>query len=586
MESAERVSPEDLTGQQAAPPNKKDATENVQASSERTASTANSDNAKDPEPEPEYLEGTKLYLLFSALLLTVLIITVDTSIVSTALPRITDTFHTIADIGWYGAAYLFTNSTFQPQAGKIYKYFPMKASYICFLALFEFGSLLCATSVSSAMFIIGRAVAGLGSSGLVNGALTIVGSASAPENKPMLMGLIMGVAGAGQLIGPIIGGALTEKTTWRWCFYINLPCGGLVILFLLLISFPNNLPKLKITNIVKDFDLIGFAIFAPAVIMLMMALQWGGLTYPWSSAVIICLLTISGVMLVALGFWEHRAATNAMFPKHLLRLRVFSSASATGFLNGASILIMLYYLPLWFQTVLSKSPLGSAVSTLASFCCALVFAVLMGFICPRFIPYLTAFALVGGILSALGVGLMATFSPNTTTGVWVGLQILAGSGRGLTMQTPVQSVQLHISRADLAVGTAVVTFFQFFGGAFMLAIAQTLFGNLLRKVLGDLVPNLDANTIIQNGATDLRGTVPAADLGLVKLAYNDAITKTLILAASCSALSVFTALGMGWKKVPKKTKASGKKGENGKDETKDEKGAKVEEIKKENGSEA
>lgn len=543
----------------------------AQPSSERTSSTAESDTAQQPEAEPEYLEGTKLYLLFSSLLLTVLIMTIDTSIVSTAVPRITDSFHSIREIGWYGAAYLFTNSTFQPMAGKIYRHLPLKLSYICFLALFELGSLLCATSVSSAMFIIGRAVAGVGSSGLVNGALTIVGSASAPEKKPMLMGMIMAVAGAGQLIGPLIGGVLTEKTTWRWCFYINLPCGALVILFITLISFPNDLPRRKIDNVIKDFDLIGFGIFTPAVIMLMMALQWGGLTYPWSSAVIISLLTISGVMLIALAFWEHRASTNAMFPAHLLRHRVFSSACATGFLNGATILIMLYYLPLWFQTVLSKTPLGSAVSTLASFCSSLAFAVLNGILCPRVIPFLTIFSIVGSTLSALGIGLMAIFTPSTNAGIWVGLQILAGAGRGLTMQTPVQTVQLHISRSDLAVGTAVVTFFQFFGSSFMLAIAQTLFGNLLRGALGKYVPNLDADTIIRNGATDLAGVVPVGDIGLVKLAYNDAITKTLILAAACSAVSVFTGLGMGWKKVPRKVKGKGTGKAQDKEEAKDEK---------------
>lgn len=531
-----------------------DASQDAQKSPESTESTQISDTSKESEDEPEYLEGMKLHLLVLSLLLVVLLMTLDTSIVSTAVPRITDSFHTIADIGWYGAAYLFTNSTFQPMAGKIYTFFPMKLSFIAFITIFELGSLLCATSVSSAMFIIGRAVAGIGSSGLVNGALTIVGSASRPEKKPMLMGLIMAMAGAGQLLGPLIGGALTEKTTWRWCFYINLPCGALTLLFLILIKFPTNLPRRKIGNVIKDFDLIGFIIFTPAVIMLMMALQWGGVTYAWSSAVIISLLTISGVMLIALVFWERHAASNAMFPPALLKLPVFSFSCATGFCAGGTILILLYYLPLWFQTVRSASPITSSIDTLPTFISSLIFAVVNGILCPRFIPYLTPFAIAGGIFGALGTGCMATFTPTTNTGVWVGLQILNGAGRGFVMQSPVQTVQLHISRADLPVGTAVVSFFQFFGGALLLALAQTLFGNLLRNALVRDAPGVDADAIVRNGATDLLKIVPVGQVENVKLAYNDAITKTLILSAGISAVGVFFAFGMGWKRVPQKAK--------------------------------
>lgn len=153
------------------------------------------------DEEPQFLNTRELYSLFGALLLVMLMFSLDISILATAIPRITDQFHTIQDIGWYGAAYMIASSVLQPFTGKIYTYFPVKLSFLGFVALFEFGSLLCATAVSSTMLVIGRAVAGMGSSGLSNGSLTILKASAPSERQPMLMGIIMSMFGAGQVLG-------------------------------------------------------------------------------------------------------------------------------------------------------------------------------------------------------------------------------------------------------------------------------------------------------------------------------------------------------------------------------------------------
>lgn len=166
--------------------------------------------------EEQYLSGTKLYALALALLLTVFIMTLDMSILATAIPYVTNDFDTINDIGWYGAAYLMTTAALQPLAGRIYTYFPLKYAYLAFLAIFAFGSLLCATAVSSPMLIIGRSVSGIGGSGLANGAMTIIAVESPPDRKAMLLGVLFGLMGLGQIVGPLVGGGLTENVSWRW----------------------------------------------------------------------------------------------------------------------------------------------------------------------------------------------------------------------------------------------------------------------------------------------------------------------------------------------------------------------------------
>jgi len=527
---------------------------------------SSADPQKPDEPSSEYLTGAPLHLLVLGLILAVITMSLDISIIATALPRITDTFNTISDIGWYGAAFTFTNSALQPLSGKIYTFFPMKQSFIVFIAVFELGSLLCATSTSSAMFIVGRAVAGLGSSGLVNGALSIVALAGPPESRPMLMGIIMAVAGAGQLLGPLIGGALTQHASWRWCFYINLPCGAATIALMACIRFPSNQVRKKFVmrSMVKDFDIVGFALFVPAIIMFMMALQWGGVKYAWNSATIIGLLVGFFVALGPLCYWEYRQGNDAMFPFPLLRIRVFYCACITGFGAGGSLLLISYYLPLWFQTVKLANPVQSAVDTLPQFLSQIIFAVVSGALCPRVLPYFTPFAITGAALSTIGGGLMTTFHPNTKVATWIGFQILSGAGRGLFMQIPVQTAQQHIPKEQLAVGTAVVSFFQFFGGSIFIALGQTAFNNLLKPALAKYAPGLDPSVVLNSGATDVRGAVPEMYRHGVVLAYNDAITKTFYLAVGVSVVSVFSATGLGWKRVEKKAKAGEKDSEKAK----------------------
>lgn len=539
--------------------------ENAAASPEtstpsKTSETASHDiRQKNGKEDPEYLSGLPLMLLIVSLLLAILLMALDISIVSTAMPRITDTFNTIQDIGWYGAAFSFSNAALQPMSGKIYSFFPMKQSFIAFVSVFELGSLISATSASSTMFIIGRAISGIGSSGLVNGALSIVALAGPPEKRPMLMGIIMGLAGAGQLLGPLVGGALTQHVTWHWCFYLNLPAGAITIIFMTFIRFPNNASSRKTfqaKSITKDFDILGFLLFVPSIIMFMMALQWGGVKYAWSSATIIGLLVGFFVALIPLSYWEYKQGHEAMFPFPLLRRRVIYCACLTAFMAGGATLTISYYLPLWFQTVKFAGPLRSAINTLPSFLSQMAGAILTGALCPRYIPYLIFFAVMGSIIHASGNAALTTFTPSTGVATWIGIQILSGAGRGLNMQVPVQTVQQHVSKSEIAVSTAVVSFFQFFGGSIFLALCQTAFSNFLKHALTQYAPGLDPSVVIGSGATVVRANVPTEFLGGVREAYNDAITRTYWLGFGAAIVGLGSSCGLGWTRI--ETKAKGR----------------------------
>ncbi|KAJ6109712.1 hypothetical protein N7486_001947 [Penicillium sp. IBT 16267x] len=167
----------------------------------------------------------------------------DRLIVATATPKITDEFHSLTDIGWYGSAYMLTASASQLVYGRIYTFYPAKWVFLASILVFETGSAICRAAPSSIALIIGRAIAGLGTGGISAGAVIIIVFTVPLEKRPMYQGFMGAVFGIASVRGPILGGVFTTNVTWRWCFYINLPFGGaaiIAIFFLLDVPPPRN----------------------------------------------------------------------------------------------------------------------------------------------------------------------------------------------------------------------------------------------------------------------------------------------------------------------------------------------------------
>lgn len=234
------------------------------------------------------------------------------------------------------------------------------------------------------MFIGGRVVAGLGAAGVFNGAFTII-SSSVPLNKsPMYTGILAGITQLGIVAGPLIGGVLTEHVSWRWCFYINLPVGGAAVVLFAFISIPEIVKKESfsldlVRRVLPDLDLIGFALFAPAAVMFLMALQFGsGNTYAWNSATVIGLLCGAGVMVLVFIGWETRMGDRAMIPGSMLRKRIVWSSCVFGSALMCCSIVASNWLPTYFQAVKGEGPTMSGVHILPGILSALLFVVVTG----------------------------------------------------------------------------------------------------------------------------------------------------------------------------------------------------------------
>jgi MFS family permease len=241
---------------------------------------------EEPEDESKYLSGYKLAILSLGLCLTTFVIALDNTVIATAIPKITTVFDSLGDVGWYGSSYLLTTCSLQPSFGKVYTYFDVKFTYLFALLLFEVGSIICAAATSSSMFIVGRAVAGAGAAALFSGGMTIIGYSVALRKRPIYIAALSSMFGIASVVGPILGGALTDRVAWRWCFWINLPFGGvsLLVVYFFFKNPERQYSHMPIKARIKEIDLIGAVFLICAIVSLLLALQWGGQTYPWKNS--------------------------------------------------------------------------------------------------------------------------------------------------------------------------------------------------------------------------------------------------------------------------------------------------------------
>jgi MFS family permease len=203
-----------------------------------------------------------------------------------AIPAISNEFNSLNDVGWYGSAYLLTCCAFQLLYGKIYTVFPARPTLLASTFLFEAGSAICGAAPNSLAFIVGRAVCGVGAAGLFAGTIVCIIGIVPLHQRPKIQGMFGALFGIASILGPLLGGAFTSNVTWRWCFYINLPIGGLaMVVIAVFLNVPDrDTTKLSMKEKLRQLDLLGTSILVPGVVCLLLALQWGGPTYPVSDS--------------------------------------------------------------------------------------------------------------------------------------------------------------------------------------------------------------------------------------------------------------------------------------------------------------
>ena len=431
------------------------------------------------------LPRKQVILTMAGVMLALFLASLDQTIVGTALPRI------IADLGgfsqytWVLTSYLIATTVTVLIAGKLSDLFGRKWILMSAIVIFITGSILCGVSATLNQLIIFRGIQGIGAGAIMGLTFIIIGDLFPPTERGKYAGFLSGVFGISSIIGPTLGGFITDNLSWNWIFFINVPLGILIVI-LFIFFFPNLRPDL----IKPKVDYLGIATMALTVVPLMLALSLGGVNYEWSSPLIIGMLILSFVMLFVFLRVESRAS-EPILPLWLFKNNIVTISSIIVFIMGFSLFSAIVFVPLFFQGVLGSTATASGTLLTPMMLGMVVGAILSGQLLSRTGGHYRIQGAIGIIIMVIGIFLLSTMTVETSNTAAIRNIVITGLGLGTTMPLYLIAVQNAVSHSILGVATSTNAFFRTIGGTLGLAVVGSIMNNtFLSRVTENVSPEI------------------------------------------------------------------------------------------------
>jgi EmrB/QacA subfamily drug resistance transporter len=470
--------------------------------------------------------GRPIRAIFGALMLVMLLASLDQTIASTALPTIVGEFGGLAHLSWIVTAYLLATTIVTPLYGKLGDLFGRKIVLQSAIVLFLAGSVLCGLSGSMMQLIVFRAVQGLGGGGLIVTVMAAIGDLFSPRERGKYQGIFGGVFGLSTVLGPLIGGFFVEQLSWRWIFYINLPLG---LVAFVIIGWAFSAPG---TRRRPSIDFAGAGLLATMLTALILLTSLGGHTIAWTSPASLGLA--AGTLAALAGFIavEH-AATEPILPLRLFANRVFAISCAIGFIIGFALFGSVTFMPLYLQVVKGVSPTQAGLMLSPMMAGVLVTSISSGRVISRIGRY-RPFPIAGTAITTVALALLGTLDVTSSTWIASLYMIVLGLGLGLVMQVLVLAVQNAVDYRHLGVATSGTTLFRSIGGS----VGVSLFGAIFTATLTtNLATALPAGSALPD-ATSAAAiyALPSAARSLYLTAFTTALHPVFLDAAAIASL--------------------------------------------------
>lgn len=480
------------------------------------------------DDEPVRASGRELRLILVALMLVLILASLDQNIVNTALPRMASDLGGLVHISWVVMAFLLTSTVSTPIYGKLSDMYGRRRLLFVAIGIFLAASVLCGLAGTMTQLILFRGLQGLGAGGLVTLAQTTIGDVVGPRARGRYQGLFTGAMAVSSVAGPLVGGVLTTQLSWRWVFYVNLPIGAIALAMIATALRPS--PAARDHRI----DFAGAALLVGGTVAGLLLLSWGGTLIAWRSAEALALGAAATVLIVLFVRQERRAAEPLM-NLALFGIRSFSIGVAAAACMSFAMTGAMVFMPLYFQLVLGLDPTQAGLMLLPQIGVMIVTSVIGGRLSSR-TGLVKPFMLVGVGCEALGlIGCAAMAAIGSgPVGFLVALAVL-GFGMGMGMPSATVVIQNAVPRSQLGVATATMGFLRSLGMVLGVAVAGSAMAARLAGRIATDGASVDIRRIL---------TGPLAERLPVIEAYRSAIGFSMALSSGVMVLAFLLVFGL------------------------------------------
>ncbi|KAG8158070.1 hypothetical protein KVR01_011831 [Diaporthe batatas] len=506
-----------------------------------------------PEPSPRNIHGLKWAFSCAALLSSIFLYAFDCTVVADIQSSIIAEWGAIEKLSWLSNGLVMPATAFVMPWGRLYGQFNAKTFYLTCVVLFEVGSALCGGAPNIDALIVGRAIAGVGGAGIYMGVMTLIATTTTMKERPFYVSLTGLTWGLGIVLGPVIGGAFSISSVgWRWAFYINLlvavPAAPAYIFLL-----PNHAdprPGVSLRRRYAEIDYVGNILLMGGLVCLILAVNWGGVIYPWRSGEVIGCFCAAGVLFVLLAAQQVQTVLTTV-ARRILPVQIFNNPTVLILVAccasaGASAFVPIYFVPTFFQFTRGDSALDAGVRLLPFIVVMVVLIIANGSLMGR-LGYYTPWFTAGGLLALAGAALMYTVRASTSASRIYGYTVVLGAGVGMWLQASLSVAQAVVAPQDVPAAVGLVMLGQFLGICISLAIANTLFLNDARSAIQAILPDVPSETIglaIQGSTSGFLDTLEPDVRSQVLDAIILAMSKVYILVIVAGGLTAVLSLFM------------------------------------------